>query len=52
MMEHGWDKEWLEDAMERMEQGATAKEALEPVEQIDWIIKGLNKGAPVIFTGC
>lgn len=35
LMEHGWDKEWLEDAMERMEQGATAKEALEAVEQID-----------------
>jgi hypothetical protein len=35
LMEHGWDKHWLEYAMMRMELGATAKEVIVAVEQAD-----------------
>ena len=35
LMEHGWDKLWLEYATARMELGATAKEAIAAVEEAD-----------------
>jgi hypothetical protein len=33
LLEHGWDKGWLEDAAARMEKGESAKEAMEAIER-------------------